>query len=882
MSPVETEAGTEALPAAPTTLVTPPPSSPHSLRDPGTPLSSPTPTLAPPVGRVKFSSVDFFSSLQFPHLESPRGEGEDGVFPDDGDREGSKEVERFPVLPRSMSPVGFTDMDFEGRGRGRRRRRKRSLCSCWCFRALRSQFAIMLFFLFVLGLSSSLTLLVMDYAIEYLYLLRIWISDHAGHQFLQFIVWLLPAVGLCFLATLVVQKISTSCIGSGIPEMKSVLSGIILENFLTFRTLLAKVLGLTLAIGGGLIVGKEGPAVHISAAIANNLMRFRCFRKVRKNQFLYLQMLAAACAVGVSANFGAPIGGVLFSVEVTATYYLVSNLWKGIFSAACGAVFFFGIRGLVSSNITHLFSTQFGAIPYDFQELLLFAMLGALCGLIGAAWNAMVEFFMKTRMRVSFLKTARHWTVFLMAVVTSIVTFFPGRYLKESPTRSLEQLISVNSLPSMWDAPNVYFCLCLYVFFKFFLTSISVTLPIPAGVFAPNLHLGALVGRLFGEIAAAIFPNAGILPGGYALVATAAMTTGVTRTLSTAVIIFELTGEISHMIPVLVAVLAALGVGNLCNRSVFDIILKLRKLPYFQEVSNPKNLNLLASDVMRRELVVFPQKTTMNEVLEVLQSHQMNSYPIVNNRNDMVLLGSVSRSLLEREVGGLQRLLEKEKKRSAGQKRDSGSGDLSRGTEASLSGMIPTVEPVSVEYAGLNPQVTFVNSLFERSGSNTRQLHSASFSNLHPYKDEGNTLHVMASPSSTSTPPLSRQPTLEGASSATLAPGLPQSGMPVEMSVFSSSGHPDDGVESLVSEGVYSRRRRQSVVPTRNDMQSVLEDRTLWIDFDPSPFTFPALASMSKIHFFFTMLGVSHGYVITNRGVLVGVISKKDLIEREL
>ena len=111
---------------------------------------------------------------------------------------------------------------------------------------------------------------------------RIWISDHAGHQFLQFIVWLLPAVGLCFLATLVVQKISTSCIGSGIPEMKSVLSGIILENFLTFRTLLAKVLGLTLAIGGGLIVGKEGPAVHISAAIANNLMRFRCFRKVRK------------------------------------------------------------------------------------------------------------------------------------------------------------------------------------------------------------------------------------------------------------------------------------------------------------------------------------------------------------------------------------------------------------------------------------------------------------------------------------------------------------------------------------------------------------------------------------------------------------------------
>ena len=58
--------------------------------------------------------------------------------------------------------------------------------------------------------------------------------------------------------------------------------------------------------------------------------------------------------------------------------------------------------------------------------------------------------------------------------------------------------------------------------------------------------------------------------------------------------------------------------------------------------------------------------------------------------------------------------------------------------------------------------------------------------------------------------------------------------MPVEMSVFSSSGHPDDGVESLVSEGVYSRRRRQSVVPTRNDMQSVLEDRCVSIWFHKS------------------------------------------------
>lgn len=44
-------------------------------------------------------------------------------------------------------------------------------------------------------------------------------------------------------------------------------------------------------------------------------------------------MLAASVAVGVTATFGAPIGGVLFSIEVTSTYYFVSNLWKTFFGA---------------------------------------------------------------------------------------------------------------------------------------------------------------------------------------------------------------------------------------------------------------------------------------------------------------------------------------------------------------------------------------------------------------------------------------------------------------------------------------------------------------------------------------------------------------------
>ena len=49
--------------------------------------------------------------------------------------------------------------------------------------------------------------------------------------------------------------------------------------------------------------------------------------------FVRTQLLATACACSFGAVFGAPIGGVIFSVEVTQTYFLVSNLWKGFFVA---------------------------------------------------------------------------------------------------------------------------------------------------------------------------------------------------------------------------------------------------------------------------------------------------------------------------------------------------------------------------------------------------------------------------------------------------------------------------------------------------------------------------------------------------------------------
>jgi chloride channel 2 len=177
-------------------------------------------------------------------------------------------------------------------------------------------------------------------------------------------------------------------LGSGIPEMKTILRGVALKEYLTFRTLVAKVVGLTATLGSGLPLGKEGPFVHIASISATLLSKLVTgFQGIYENESRTTEMLAAACAVGVGSCFAAPVGGVLFSIEVTTVYFAVRNYWRGFFAAVCGATIFrlLAVWFDGADTVTAYFKTSFYMdFPFDPQELFVFALMGALCGLGGA------------------------------------------------------------------------------------------------------------------------------------------------------------------------------------------------------------------------------------------------------------------------------------------------------------------------------------------------------------------------------------------------------------------------------------------------------------------------------------------------------------------
>lgn len=101
--------------------------------------------------------------------------------------------------------------------------------------------------------------------------------------------------------------------GSGVAEVKVILSGFVVHGYLGVQTLVVKTLALILSIASGLSLGKEGPYVHIATCVGN--IACRLFSKYNHNDGKRREVLSASAASGVGVAFGAPIGGVLFSLE---------------------------------------------------------------------------------------------------------------------------------------------------------------------------------------------------------------------------------------------------------------------------------------------------------------------------------------------------------------------------------------------------------------------------------------------------------------------------------------------------------------------------------------------------------------------------------------
>lgn len=454
-----------------------------------------------------------------------------------------------------------------------------------------------------------------------------------------------------------------------------------------------------------------------------------------------------------------------------------------------------------TESITALFSTNFSSdLPFDPQELIIFCFIGVVCGFAGAgyvAFHRKIVQFNRRYLTCSILQRNRFVYPFLVTLLVTSASFpdFIGKYtasMVNSSSRSIYFIliiescfvdlkrIQVSTHDSMehffsnkswltvnpdsetreilkhWqtDHTSIFFHLSIYIVMLWWTSALASTIPVPSGVFIPVFKMGAAFGRIVGELThlalhgsvafgASRIP---IVPGGYAVVGAAAFAGAVTHTISTTVIVFELTGQMTHIIPVIAAVLIANAIAQSLKPSIYDSIIQIKQLPFLPPIMSTGSVAhfITAQDFMVRDVVCVWIGCTYKQLRDLLAEHsRINCFPLVETHQNMILLGSVQRHelthILARQLGRERRLQEFQRRYStqdgaprlsltdelAGNKKDSAPNSaaltmsLSSANRENLS--IDSDQPTSGTVTSADAKSTNAAPLLKRIGSLNRK-----------------------------------------------------------------------------------------------------------------------------------------------------------------
>jgi len=211
-----------------------------------------------------------------------------------------------------------------------------------------------------------------------------------------------------------------SAAGSGVAEVRVILSGFVLHGFLGLKTLIIKSVALVLSVASGLSLGKEGPYVHIATCVGN--IACRLFAKYDRNDAKRREVLSAAAAAGVAVAFGAPLGGVLFGLEEVAYFFPAKTLFRTFFCCITAALTLKFLNPYGTHKIV-MFQVQY-PVDWEYFELGSFIAVGIFGGVAGAVFIKASRRWAKTFRGIPVIKAYPVLEVVLVSLVTGLVGYW--------------------------------------------------------------------------------------------------------------------------------------------------------------------------------------------------------------------------------------------------------------------------------------------------------------------------------------------------------------------------------------------------------------------------------------------------------------------------
>lgn len=444
-----------------------------------------------------------------------------------------------------------------------------------------------------------------------------------------------------------------------------------MKGFLGFWTLLIKSVALPLAIASGLSVGKEGPSVHYAVCTGNVISRL--FDKYKRNASKTREILSACAAAGVAVAFGSPIGGVLFSLEEMSSYFPLKTLWRSYFCALVATAVLAAMNPFRTGQLV-MFQVKYDR-SWHFFETVFYILIGIFGGLYGAfviKWNLRYQAFRK-----KYLTNYAILEATLLATATAIVCY-PNVFLRIDMTESMEILFleceGAEDYQGLCDAPDRFWnivSLLAATFIRIFFVVISYGCKVPAGIFVPSMAIGASFGRTVGIIVQALHeanphsvffaacePDVPcITPGTYAFLGAAAALSGIMHiTVSVVVIMFELTGALTYILPTMIVVGVTKAVSDMFGSGgIADRMIWFSGFPFLDN-KEEHNFGVPVSQIMMTDVVSLPEPgLTLREVERLLREDKYQGFPVVEDENTKVLVGYIGRTELRYAIDRLKR-----------------------------------------------------------------------------------------------------------------------------------------------------------------------------------------------------------------------------------
>lgn len=313
--------------------------------------------------------------------------------------------------------------------------------------------------------------------------------------------------------------------GSGIPQVSGLLTKKV--KFRWFGELITKFVGGILAIGAGMSMGREGPSVHLGSLVGSGVKEL-----TKRSEVEEKYLVTCGASAGISSTFNAPLAGVIFSLEELHKFFSPLLL---ICTLVASGTSNYVSRMILGSQT----SFQYNFVLPEGIPYYIFAIITVIfCIIITVTGKAFSYFLLLTQKHYRNLKLNKYIKISIFMIMAYIVAVF-FRDITGGGHELIEEMFGKNVMLKT---------IIIILILKFFYTMFCYATGAPGGIFLPMLVVGALIGKVYGEILNNYFsvPNEIIVH--FMLLGMAAYFTAVVRAPITGItLILEMTGNFSYL-----------------------------------------------------------------------------------------------------------------------------------------------------------------------------------------------------------------------------------------------------------------------------------------------------------------------------------------------